>query len=113
MKKDTCTFEDFLKLDIRVGEVKSAVFIQNSNKLLEISVDLGTDYGTVIILSGIAKHIKPEEIIGKKLPIVANLGPKKMAGKESHGFILMADLDDHTPILLQLPLSLKNGTVIC
>lgn len=113
MKKNLCSFTDFIKLDIRVGEVITVSEVKDSNKLLEITIDLGTDYGKVTILSGIAKFVKKEDLVGKKLPIVANLEPKQMAGKTSSGFILMADLENHIPSIIFLPESLPAGTILC
>lgn len=113
MKKPLVEFTDFLKLDARAGEIKSAVKVEGSNKLLELSVDLGQDYGTVIILSGIAKFFTPESLIGKKVPVIANITPKQMAGKASNGFILMIDLENHVPVLIELPASTLNGSILC
>ena len=113
MKKPNCTYADFEKLDLRVGQIKSAVPVEGSKKLLLLNVDLGPDYGVVEILSGIAKFITPEELIDKRVPVVANLEPKQMAGKESNGFILMGDLVDHIAQLIFLPDALPFGTVIC
>lgn len=113
MKKTNATFADFLKLDMRAGEIKNAVPVENSNKLLELTVDLGADYGVVTILSGIAKHVEPAVLIGKKVPVVANLEPKQMAGKLSNGFILMADLADHIPSLIYLDPQVPCGTILC
>jgi len=113
MKKPNCTFEDFLKLDIRVGQIISAVPIEGSNKLLLLQVDLGSDYGIVEILSGIAKFITPPELIDKRVPVVANLEPKRMAGKVSNGFILMGDLAGHVAQLIFLSDSLPVGAIIC
>ncbi len=113
MKKPLVEFSDFLKLDARAGEIKAAIPVAGSNKLLELSVDLGEEYGVVIILSGIAKHFTPEFLVGKKVPVMANITPKQMAGKASHGFILMIDLADHTPVLIELPLSTPNGALLC
>jgi len=113
MKKPLVEFTDFLKLDARVGEIKTAVKMENSNKLLELTVDVGEEYGVVTILSGIAKFYAPESIIGKKVPVIANITPKQMAGKMSSGFVLMVDLADHTPVLIELPLSLQNGSLLC
>lgn len=113
MKKPLIEFVDFLKLDARAGEIKTATPVENSNKLLELSVDLGEEYGVVIILSGIAKHFTPESLIGKKVPVIANITPKQMAGKASNGFILMVDLADHTPVLIELPPLTPNGSILC
>lgn len=113
MKKPLIEFADFLKLDARVGEIKTATKVETSNKLLEVTVDLGEEYGVVTILSGIAKHYTPESLIGKKVPVVANLAPKPMAGKVSNGFILMVDLPGHIPVLIELPTSTINGSILC
>jgi len=113
IKKPTIEFADFLKLDARAGEIKTATKVENSNKLLELTLDLGEDYGIVTILSGIAKYFPPESLIGKKVPVVANLAPKEMAGKISNGFILMVDLPGHIPVLIELPPSTPNGSILC
>jgi len=113
MKKDLIEFGDFLKLDARAGEIKTATPVLNSNKLLELTVDLGEDYGVVTILSGIAKHFPAETLIGKKVPVIANLMPKQMAGKASNGFILMVDLPGHIPLLIELPTATPNGSILC
>lgn len=113
MKKPLVEFSDFLKLDARAGEIKTAVKVENSNKLLELTVDLGEEYGTVVILSGIAKVFTPESLVGKKVPVIANITPKQMAGKASHGFILMVDLAGHIPVLIELPPSTPNGSILC
>ncbi|MFA5136325.1 MAG: methionine--tRNA ligase [Patescibacteria group bacterium] len=113
MKKPNCSFQDFLKLDIRVGEIKQVGRVENSSKLLLIVIDLGKDYGYVEILSGIAKYIEPKTLLGKKVPVVANLEPKPMAGKLSHGFILMGDLPGHIPRLIFIPEDIEPGTVLC
>jgi methionyl-tRNA synthetase len=113
MKKPLVEFADFLKLDARAGEIKTATPVEKSNKLLELTLDLGEEYGIVTILSGIAKHFSPESLIGKKVPVIANIAPKLMAGKASNGFILMIDLADHTPVLIELPPSTPNGSILC
>ncbi len=113
MKKSLVEFADFLKLDARAGEIKTATKVEGSKKLLELTLDLGEEYGIVTILSGIAKHYAPEALPGRKVPVVANLAPKEMAGKVSNGFILMVDLPGHIPVLIELPLSAPNGSILC
>lgn len=113
MKKPLVEFADFLKLDARAGEIKTASKVDGSNKLLELTVDLGEEYGAVTILSGIAKFFTAESLIGKKVPVIANIAPKPMVGKISNGFILMIDLPDHTPVLIELPVSTPNGLILC
>jgi methionyl-tRNA synthetase len=87
--KKEITFEDFDKLDIRIGKVLTAEKMEKSNKLLKLTVDTGVDKRTV--LSGIAQHYTPEEMIGKQVTLIVNLAPRKMMGIESQGMILMAE----------------------
>ncbi len=108
MKKDTCVFTDVMKLDIRVGEVKNAQFVEESNKLIELTVDLGEEYGTVTIFTGMRKWYTPEHFQGNKFLFIANLEPKKMMGRESQGMILSAD-EEGVPKLIQVDSVLTNG----
>jgi methionyl-tRNA synthetase len=87
--KPEIVFDDFGKIDLRVGTIIEAKKVEKADKLLELLVDLGFEQRT--ILSGIAMHFKPEEIVGKQVTIVANLAPRKMRGIESKGMILMAE----------------------
>ncbi len=87
--KDNCTFEDFTKLDIRVGTILEAEKIKKTKKLLKLLVDTGIDQRTIV--SGIAESYSPEEVIGKKVSLLVNLAPRKIKGVESQGMILMAE----------------------
>jgi methionyl-tRNA synthetase len=87
--KPGITIEDFAKIDLKVGTILSAQKVEKADKLLNLQIDLGFDKRT--ILSGIAQHFSPEEIIGKQVVVVANLAPRKMRGIESNGMILMAE----------------------
>ena len=87
--KSTIQFDDFSKLDLRVGTILSAEKVEKADKLLKLEVDLG--FERRIIVSGIALHFKPENIVGKQVVVVANLAPRKMRGIESNGMILMAE----------------------
>ena len=87
--KPEIVFDDFGKIDLRVGTIVEAKKVEKADKLLELLVDLGFEKRT--ILSGIAMHFNPEEIVGKQVTIVANLAPRKMRGIESKGMILMAE----------------------
>jgi methionyl-tRNA synthetase len=89
--KPHITYEDFDKLDLRVGKVIEAEKIPKADKLLKLTVDLGFEQRT--ILSGIAEYYKPEELIGKLVTVVANLAPRKIRGIESQGMLLMAGND--------------------
>lgn len=92
--KDDIVFEDFAKLDLRTGVVTQAEAVEKSEKLLKLQVDLG--FETRQILSGVAKFVKPEDMVGRKVVVVANLKPRKMMGLESKGMILFAeDRDGH------------------
>lgn len=97
--KTQVTIDDFSKLDIRVGNVLAAEKMEKSDKLLKLTVDTGVDQRTV--LSGIAKHYSPEEMVGKQVTLIANLAPRKMMGIESQGMILMAEDADGKLRLLQ------------
>jgi methionyl-tRNA synthetase len=90
--KAEITIDDFAKLDIRIGRVVAAERMQKSDKLLKLTIDSGLDQRT--ILSGIAKHYKPEDLIGKQVTFIANLAPRKMMGLESNGMVLMAEDKD-------------------
>ena len=111
MKKDTIIFPDFIKLDLRVGKVKEASLLEGSKKLIVMKVDLGEDYGVVEILSGLAEFYQPEDLVGNKYIVLANLEPKQMMGRASNGMILVAD-DPEKFALIPLDKKLKNGTVI-
>lgn len=82
-------YDDFAKLDLRVGTILAAEKVAKADKLLKLTVDLGSEQR--IIVSGIAQHFRPEEIIGRQVVVVANLAPRKMRGIESNGMILMAE----------------------
>ena len=97
--KAQVTIDDFSKLDIRVGKVLAAEKMEKSDKLLKLTVDTGVDQRTV--LSGIAKHYTPEEMVGKQVTLIANLAPRKMMGIESQGMILMAEDSNGKLRLLQ------------
>ncbi len=86
--KPEITIDDFAKIDLRVATILSAEKVEKADKLLKLELDLGYEKRTV--LSGIAQHFKPEEIVGKQVTVVANLAPRKMKGIESKGMILMA-----------------------
>ncbi|PKD20721.1 methionine--tRNA ligase [Salegentibacter salinarum] len=88
-QKETATFEDFTKMDLRVGTIIEAHKMPKTKKLMVIKVDTGLDNRTVV--SGIAEHYKAEEIIGKKVTVLANLAPRKLRGVESEGMILMTE----------------------
>ena len=83
---DPISIEDFLKLDIRLAKVLSAERVEGSEKLLKLRVSLGEEERT--LMAGIAKHYSPEELVGKKVLMLANLKPRKIFGVESQGMVL-------------------------
>jgi methionyl-tRNA synthetase len=105
--KPEIAFDDFMKMDIRIGEILTAEPVPKSNKLLKFTVDTGIDQRT--ILSGIAKFFQPEEMIGKKVPVLVNLAPRKIMGVESQGMILFAENFDGTLKALNLSDDTDNG----
>tara|TARA_R110002111_G_scaffold92834_6_gene144242 strand:+ start:23320 stop:25506 length:2187 start_codon:yes stop_codon:yes gene_type:complete len=88
-QKDEITFEDFTKLDIRVGTILEAEKMPKTKKLLVLKVDTGIDTRTIV--SGIAESFKPEDIIGKRVTVLVNLAPRALRGIESQGMILMTE----------------------
>lgn len=111
MKKTIVQYQDFEKLDFRVGEVKEAFSVENSRNLILMKVDLGQDYGTVEILSGIAQFYKPKDLVGNKYIFLANLEPRKLMGHYSNGMIIVAD-DPKKFKLVKVGKSLQNGLVV-
>jgi methionyl-tRNA synthetase len=90
--KSTIVYDDFAKLDLRVGTILTAKKVEKADKLLQLEIDLGSEQRTIV--SGIAQHFNPADIIGRQVVVVANLAPRKMRGIESNGMILMAE-DKH------------------
>lgn len=87
--KPEIVYDDFAKLDLKVATITAAEKVEKADKLLKLEVDLGFEKRTIV--SGIAMHFKPEDIVGKQVVVVANLAPRKMRGIESNGMILMAE----------------------
>lgn len=106
-QKPEVTFDDFMKMDIRTGTILEAEKVPKSNKLLKFKVDTGVDTRT--ILSGIAKHYSPEEMIGKQVTVLMNLAPRAIMGIESQGMILMAEDHDGKLRLIQPNEVTQNG----
>lgn len=104
------TYDDFAKMDIRVGTITEAERVPKSDKLLKLKVDDGLSGRQ--ILSGIAKHFTPEEVIGKQVTFLANLAPRKMMGLESQGMILMAEDRDGKLSLITPGETVWNGGTV-
>ncbi|PKV49157.1 methionyl-tRNA synthetase [Aquimarina sp. MAR_2010_214] len=97
-QKDTATFDDFTKLDIRVGTIIEAEKMPKAKKLLVLKVDTGINTRTIV--SGIAEHFSPEEIVGKKVTVLVNLAPRALRGVESEGMILMTETPEGKLVFL-------------
>lgn len=108
--KETVAFDDFAKMDIRIGEIVAAEKMEKSKKLLKLQVNDG--FVTRTILSGIAEHFAPEDLIGKQVTFLANLAPRKMMGIESEGMILMAEDADGSLALVQPNKQIWNGGTV-
>ena len=109
-QKNEITYDDFSKLDIRIGTVLAAEKLPKSKKLLKLSIDTGIDKRT--ILSGISQHFEPEELIGKQVTVLVNLAPRKMMGIESEGMVLMAE-DATGDLRLVVPqMEVKDGSEV-
>jgi len=108
--KEDIGFDDFTKLDIRVGTILEAEKVAKTKKLLKLKVDTGIDQRTVV--SGIAEFYQPQDIIGKKVSILVNLAPKKLKGIESQGMILMAENADGTLGFVSPPDGFQNGSEV-
>jgi methionyl-tRNA synthetase len=87
--KPEIVYDDFAKMDIRVGTVLEAERVPKTDKLMKLKIDTGLDIRTVV--SGIAHHFEPEQVIGRQVSILVNLAPRKLKGIESQGMILMAE----------------------
>ena len=101
--------DEFAKVDLRVGEIKQAELVEKSKKLLKLKVDIGTEERQVV--AGIAEHYKPEELIGKKILLVANLKPAKLMGIESQGMVLAAGGDGRL-VVIGFDGEVKSGTKV-
>ena len=109
-QKETITFDDFTKLDIRTATIIAAEKVPKTKKLLKLTVDTGLDQRTIV--SGIAAFYKTEDIIGKQVSVLINLAPRKLKGIESEGMILMAEAADGTLQFVKAEKEINNGAEI-
>ena len=107
-EKQLISFDDFSKIDIRVAEVLEAEKIEGSNKLLKLQVDLGEEKRQLV--AGVAKHYQAEDIVGKKILMLANLEPATIFGVESNGMILAASNDQGDLTLTTVEQAISNGS---
>jgi methionyl-tRNA synthetase len=108
VKSELISYDDFMKTKLKVAEVLSAEKITKSKKLMKLKVML--DDGERQLVAGIAEHYNPEDLIGKKVVVVANLQPAKLMGKESNGMILAVENESGGLQVLTVDNSVKNGT---
>ena len=103
-------YDDFAKLDLRIGTITAAEKVKKADKLLKLEVDLGFEKRTIV--SGIAQHFAPESLVGKQVIVVVNLAPRKMKGIESQGMILSAEEPGGKLILVNPDENTFNGSVV-
>ncbi|HEY5499953.1 MAG TPA: methionine--tRNA ligase [Bacteroidales bacterium] len=103
-------FEQFAKMDIRIGKVLEAELVPKTSKLMKLKVDTGIDQRTIV--SGIAEHFKPEEVVGKQVCVLVNLEARKLRGIESQGMILMAEDADGKLYFVQPSAVIANGSQV-
>jgi methionyl-tRNA synthetase len=109
-QKEEITFDDFTKLDIRVGTILEAEKMPKTKKLLVLKVDTGIDTRTIV--SGIAESFKPEEVIGKRVTVLVNLAPRALRGVESQGMILMTEDASGNLVFVNPDIEVSNGLKI-
>ena len=109
-QKEECTFDDFQKMDIRVSTILEAEKVAKTKKLLKLTVDTGIDKRTIV--SGIAEHFTPEELIGRQVLVLVNLAPREMRGIVSQGMILMAEDASGKLELLSPGNKTNNGAIV-
>jgi methionyl-tRNA synthetase len=107
---ENITFDDFQKVDLRVAEIKTCEDIEGADRLYKLTIDIGEER---TIVAGIKLYYSKEELIGKKIAVVANLEPRKLRGLVSHGMLLAASNEDKTSVvLLALDKDIPNGSKI-
>jgi methionyl-tRNA synthetase len=109
-QKPEITYDDFTKLDLRIGTITEAEKVAKTAKLLKLTVDTGMDIRTVV--SGIAEHYTPEQVIGQKVVLLANLAPRNLKGIESNGMILMAENDEGKLCFVSPSEAFGNGSEV-
>ena len=107
---ETITYDDFKKLDLRIGKIKEAELVAGSNNLVKLKVDIGSEERQIV--AGIAQRYKPEDLIGKEIVIVANLAPRMIRGLESNGMLLAAGESAAEVVLLTADKEVNPGMII-
>jgi methionine--tRNA ligase beta chain len=103
------TFDDFKKLDIRIGKILAAEKVQGTDKLLKLEIDFGIEKRELV--AGIAEIYQPEQVIGKEIPVLMNLEPRTIRGILSQGMILAADVEGK-PVLMHPDNDIPPGSII-
>lgn len=103
------SFDDFKKLDIRIGKIIAAERVQDTEKLLKIEIEVGTEKRQLV--AGIAQSYEPDALIGKEIPVLLNLEPRTIRGVESHGMILAAVMDGKA-VLMHPDKEVPPGSII-
>ncbi len=111
MMKELINYDDFGKLDIRAGLVVEASAPEWSEKLIRYVIDFGAEIGKRTLFSGIRQWYQPEDLMGKRVPVIINMTPKKMGQEYSEGMVLMVD-GSEKPIMMFLPDSVELGSVV-
>ena len=114
--KEEITYEDFTKLDIRIGHILTAEMVPDTDKLIKCTIDFGEGIGKRTIVSGIREWYEPEQLVGKRLPYLINLAPRNLRGVMSEGMLLAAALVDESGqrslALLESTADIPAGTTI-
>ena len=112
MKKDEISYDDFSKLDLRIGKVVDGSEVEGSDKLLKLTVDMGSEYGMRTIFAGLKLGgYTPSDIIGKQFTFVANLAPRKIMESKSEGMMLAADCEGK-PVLIEINAKVAPGSIV-
>jgi|SRR3989338_1706306 len=106
----TINFDDFLKLEVKIGTILEAEKVPDTDKLIKLTIDLGSEKRQLV--AGIAETYEPEDLIGMQIPVLVNLEPRKIKGVESQGMILCAD-ENGKAVLMHPDRKLPNGSKIC
>ena len=107
-QKPTIAFEDFQKMDIRIATVLEAERVPKTKKLLKLTVDTGIDTRTIV--SGIAEHYAPEEVVGRQVCVLVNLAPRDLKGIASQGMVLMAEDADGKLVFVRPDAAVQSGS---
>ena len=109
-EKPAITFDDFMKMDLRVARILSAERVPKTDKLLKMEIDVGFEKRTIV--AGIAEMYSAEDVVGKTIIVMANLEPKKLRGIESKGMLLAAHAEDGTVPLVILDGNARPGSTV-